>query len=185
MFGVVGLTLLYLNGWIKQIIEGDPSNISVVIFLLFLIGLFLTGFRVNKLTKELNAVRTGKSDRLKQYLELFHRRGEHVASEVTQIRLYSKIQWIRRIASALVAIGLVGTVVGAITFLLGINVQALGDISTIGSAFEVVLKGMGTALYTTLVGAVLNLWLTFNFGIVENGTSDLIAALMDHDTTPK
>ena len=181
LLGLAGLVLLQINGWISQVYEGDPSKITVVIFSLFLIGLFLTAFRVNKLTKELNDVRTGRSARLKQYWELFERRGEAVASQVTQIRLYSKIQWIRRIASSLVALGLIGTVFGAITFLLGIDVAALGDVDRIGSAFAVVLSGMGIALYTTLVGAVLNLWLGFNFGIVENGTSDLIAALMDHD----
>ena len=181
LFGFAGLVLLEINGWISQIYNGDPSKITVVIFLLFLIGFFLTAFRVNKLTKELNNVRTGKSDRLKQYWDLFERRGEAVASQVTQIRLYSKIQWIKRIASSLVALGLIGTVFGAITFLLGVDVGALGDVDRIGSAFAIVLSGMGIALYTTLVGAVLNLWLSFNFGIVENGTSDLIAALMDHD----
>ncbi len=181
LLGFAGLVLLQINGWVSQIYNGDPSKITVVIFLLFIVGLFLTAFRINKLTRELNNVRTGKSDRLKQYWELFERRGEAVASQVTQIRLYSKIQWIKRIASSLVALGLIGTVYGAITFLLGIDVAALGDVDRIGSAFAIVLSGMGIALYTTLVGAVLNLWLSFNFGIVENGTSDLIAALMDHD----
>jgi hypothetical protein len=181
LFGFAGLALLEVNGWISKIYDGDPSKITVVIALLFLVGLTLTALRVNKLTKELNDVRTGQSARLRQYWELFDRRGEAVASQVTQIRLYSKIQWIKRIASSLVALGLIGTVFGAITFLLGVDVEALGDVDQIGSAFSVVLSGMGIALYTTLVGAVLNLWLTFNFGIVENGTSDLIAALMDHD----
>lgn len=181
LLGFAGLILLQINGWISQVVEGDPSKITLVISGLFLVGLVLTGLRVNKLTKELNAVRTGQSERLRQYWELFDRRGEHVATQVTQIRLYSKIQWIKRIASSLVALGLIGTVFGAITFLLGIDVAALGDVDRIGSAFAVVLEGMGIALYTTLVGAVLNLWLTFNYGIVENGTSDLIAALMDHD----
>ncbi len=181
LFGFVGLILLGVNGWITQIVEGDPSKITLVIFGLFVTGLVLTAIRINKLTRELNDVRSGNSARLKQYWDLFERRGEAVASQVTQIRLFSKIQWIKRIASSLVALGLIGTVFGAITFLLGIDVAALGDVDKIGSAFAVVLEGMGIALYTTLVGAVLNLWLSFNFGIVENGTSDLIAALMDHD----
>ena len=181
MFGFVGLILLQINGWIEQVVTGDPSKITVIIFSLFIVGLVLTGIRVNKLTKELNDVHAGRSSRLKQYWELFERRGEAVASQVTQIRLFSKILWIKRLASSLVALGLIGTVYGAITFLLGIDIAALGDVDKIGSAFAVVLEGMGIALYTTLVGAVLNLWLTFNHGIVENGTSDLIAALMDHD----
>jgi len=181
LFGLVGLLLMQVNGWIAKILDGDPSKITVIIFSLFVVGLVLTGIRISKLTRELNEVRSGRSKYLRQYWELFERRGQAVASQVTQIRLFSKILWIKRIASSLVALGLIGTVFGAISFLLGIDVAALGDVEKIGSAFAVVLKGMGIALYTTLVGAVLNLWLSFNFGIVENGTSDLIAALMDHD----
>ncbi len=177
----MGLVLLYVNGWISQIVNGDPSKITLIIFGLFVAGLVLTAIRISKLTKELNDVRSGRSERLKQYWDLFELRGEAVAAQVTQIRLFSKIQWIKRIAASLVMLGLIGTVFGAITFLLGIDVAALGDVDRIGTAFAVVLEGMGIALYTTLVGAVLNLWLTFNFGIVENGTTDLIAALMDHD----
>ena len=181
LLGLVGLLLMQVNGWIAQIVDGDSSKITVIIFSLFVVGLILTGIRIHKLTRELNEVRSGRSKYLRQYWELFERRGQAVASQVTQLRLYSKIQWIKRIASSLVALGLIGTVFGAINFLLGIDVAALGDVEKIGSAFAVVLEGMGIALYTTLVGAVLNLWLSFNFGIVENGTSDLIAALMDHD----
>lgn len=181
IFGFFGLFLLHLNGWITQIIAGDSSRITTGIFVLFIIGLVLAAIRVSKLTKELNDVRKGQSARLKQYWELFERRGESVASQVTQIRLFSKIQWIKRIAGSLVALGLIGTVFGAITFLLGVDIQALGDVGQIGNAFAVVLEGMGIALYTTLVGAVLNLWLMFNYGIIEMGTANLIAALMDHD----
>ena len=180
IFGFVALYLAHLNGWITQIVTGDTSGISVGIFCFFLIGLFLTGVRVHKLTKEINDIRSGSSSRLRQYAQLVKTKGQEVASQVTQIRLFSKIQWISRIGNSLVVLGLIGTVLGAIQFLLGVDVQALQDVSRVGLAFEVILQGMGVALYTTLVGAITNLWLTFNYGIVETGTANLVAALMDH-----
>ena len=41
------------------------------------------------------------------------------------------------------------------------------------------IEGMGVALYTTLVGAVLNLWLAANYQLLATGTATLAAALMD------
>ena len=35
------------------------------------------------------------------------------------------------------------------------------------------------ALYTTLLGAVLNVWLIVDYRILANGTVDLIAAIID------
>ena len=181
IIGFAGVVLLYINGWISKIIEGDSSNISFVIFGLFIGGLVMTALRINKLTRELDDIRNGKSSRVVQYWKLFQDRGNTVATQVTQIRLLSKIQWIRRIASSLTLLGLIGTVLGAITFLLGVDIQALGDVNTIGAAFAVVLEGMGIALYTTLVGAVLNMWLPFNYGIAETGTAHLLTSLMDSE----
>ena len=148
-----------------------------MIFGLFLIGLLLTLFRVLSLTRELNNISV--SSTAQEYIQLQQKRGHEVAVQSMQIKLFAKVQWIQRLAASLVALGLIGTVYGAITFLLGVDVAALGDVAQIGSAFAVVLDGMGIALYTTLVGGVLNLWLTFNYGIVETGTATLIAAVLD------
>jgi hypothetical protein len=41
------------------------------------------------------------------------------------------------------------------------------------------IEGMGIALYTTLVGSVLNLWLAANYQLLATGTANLAAALID------
>ncbi len=41
------------------------------------------------------------------------------------------------------------------------------------------IEGMSTALYTTLVGAVLNLWLMANHRLLSSGTVHLITALVE------
>ena len=41
------------------------------------------------------------------------------------------------------------------------------------------IEGMSVALYTTLVGAALNLWLTANYQMLASGTANLVATLME------
>ncbi len=41
------------------------------------------------------------------------------------------------------------------------------------------IGGMSVALYTTLVGAVLYIWLTVAYRILVSGTVDLIATTID------
>ena len=40
------------------------------------------------------------------------------------------------------------------------------------------INGMSVALYTTLVGAVLHIWLIINYRILTSGTVDMIAAVI-------
>ncbi len=176
--GFAGLALLQINGYVNQVITGDQSHISIVIFILFLIGLGLTAIRIYKLSQELNFLSDGRSDKLKEYTELVENQDIVTAKQVLEIKLLSKIQWIRRIATSLVQLGLIGTVYGTMVFMLNIDLGAIADIDRVAEVFGVVMNGMGIALYTTLVGAVLNLWLGYNYGIVEHGTSNLLADLI-------
>ncbi len=176
--GFAGLALLQINGYVNQVITGDQSHISIVIFIMFLIGLGLTAIRIYKLSQELNFLSDGRSDKLKEYTELVENQDIVTAKQVLEIKLLSKIQWIRRIATSLVQLGLIGTVYGTMVFMLNIDLGAIADIDRVAEVFGVVMNGMGIALYTTLVGAVLNLWLGYNYGIVEHGTSYLLADLI-------
>ena len=59
-------------------------------------------------------------------------------------------------------------------------VSAIADVERVGEVFGVVFNGMGITLYTTLVGAVFNLWLKFNYAIVEHGTAYFLAGLISN-----
>ena len=41
------------------------------------------------------------------------------------------------------------------------------------------IAGMSTALYTTLVGSVLNVWLMINYHLLVGGTVKLITGLLE------
>jgi biopolymer transport protein ExbB/TolQ len=85
---------------------------------------------------------------------------------------------VRHIGNLLVLLGLIGTVVGFIMALGGIDPGEVGDPSSIGPMVARLIKGMGVALNTTLLGAVLNIWLGFNARLLEAGCVRLFRRLV-------
>ena len=105
--------------------------------------------------------------------------GGSSATRALELRLFSRIAFIRHLANVLVLLGLVGTVVGFIVALANVNAQTASDVNAIGGIVGSLIEGMGIALYTTLVGSVLNLWLAANYQLLATGTANLAAALID------
>lgn len=183
MVGVAGLFLVWVNGWVNRILVADSSGISVLIFAIFLVGLLASGWRINKVTQELDNLRNGKGSleeggRLSPYRRALETGGSS-ATRALELRLFSRIAFIRHLANVLVLLGLVGTVVGFIVALANVNAQSASDVNAIGGIVGSLIEGMGIALYTTLVGSVLNLWLAANYQLLATGTANLAAALID------
>ena len=57
--------------------------------------------------------------------------------------------------------------------------ETAGDVEAIGPMVTTLIDGMSVALYTTLVGAVLNIWLMVNYRLLEGGTITLLTAIVD------
>lgn len=76
-------------------------------------------------------------------------------------------------------LGLLGTVIGFIMVLTNIPSNAVGDAAQVGKLVGVLTNGMGVALYTTLVGAITNLWLNANYNMLRTGVVNLIAAILE------
>ena len=49
----------------------------------------------------------------------------------------------------------------------------------VAAMVSTLINGMSVALNTTLVGALLYVWLIVNYGILTSGTVDLITAIID------
>ena len=73
-------------------------------------------------------------------------------------------RWISviNISEALVMLGLIGTVFGFIVALSGVDPDKAGDVSQVSGMVSRLIEGMGIALWTTLEGSVLSLWLAIN-----------------------
>lgn len=85
----------------------------------------------------------------------------------------------RHIANSLVLLGLIGTVLGFIIALSGVDPENAADLSNVAPMVSTLIAGMSTALYTTLVGAVLNMWLMANHQLLATGTVKLITTLLE------
>lgn len=182
-FALLGVA--WVHGLLEIVLTADRTNIVYGIFCVFMAGLAICGWKIMRASEEMN--------RIKTFDPLAHSRATDYAAQIRgltgegralmasslRMKLLSRIQVVKQIANSLVVLGLIGTVIGFIIALSGVDPAAAGQPQTIAPMVGKLIEGMSVALYTTLVGAVLNLWLTANYQILANGTVNLIAALVE------
>lgn len=179
------LAVAYVHGLVDMVVEADRTYLSVVIFLVFVGGLGVCARKVWQTSRELNTLRefdpTMESSVMRYVTPLLGRDAEsrsNLAGAV-RLRLSHRIAIVRHIANSLVLLGLIGTVLGFIIALSGVDPERAADISAIAPMVSTLISGMSTALYTTLVGAILNVWLMANHQLLAGGTVKLIAAVVE------
>ncbi|UCH76262.1 MAG: MotA/TolQ/ExbB proton channel family protein [Rhodospirillales bacterium] len=101
-----------------------------------------------------------------------------IAASQLKLVLSNRISVVYHMSNSLVLLGLVGTVVGFIIALSGVDPEAAGDVDSIAPMVAELIHGMSVALYTTLVGAVLHLWLKINYLMLSGGTVRLLDRLV-------
>lgn len=171
----------YVHGLVGQTLAADKTHLVGVIFAVFLAGLALCGAKVWRTSCELNRVRRFDRDVESCATPLLGRSAESRNNLVAALRLKlsNRIAVVRHIAGSLVVLGLIGTVVGFIIALSGVDAEQAADIKSIAPMVSTLIEGMSTALYTTLVGAVLNIWLMINHQLLAGGTVKLITACVE------
>lgn len=153
MVGLVLLSAAWRYGIIGQVLAVDDVYVSRINACLFLVGLFLAFRAVWVITTM----------------------GSYGAAPL-KLRIQQLLTPIRHIANTLVMLGLVGTTIGFIIALSGVDPAAATDVAKIGPMISVLLHGMAMSLFKTLVGMVLNIWLMITYRVVEHvGATYLIA----------
>jgi hypothetical protein len=182
-FGLLGAATVH--GLTGMALAADRTFLVAVIFLVFLAGLGICTFRVWQTSRELNRVRP--FDPLTPSLAtefLAKTRGRSgdsraILASVLRLKLAQRITVVRQVVNSLVMLGLIGTVVGFIIALSGVDPDKAQDFQAVSPMVSTLIEGMSTALYTTLAGAVLNVWLMVNFHLLAGGTVKLISALVE------
>lgn len=188
LFNMVGAALLaaaFQHGYVDATLAADETGLSVVIFAVFLAGLAICGVRITQVSSELNKTRTydpmDESDAADYVSKLDDRcvddRG--VLAGALRLKLSHRVVVIRHVANSLVIMRLIGTVIGFIIALSGIDPQKASDFESITPMVSTLIRGMSTALYTTLVGAILNLWLMVNYHLLATGMVSLITEIQE------
>ena len=185
---IVATTLLaaaYFQGWLDGVLGARLMELSVGIFLVFLYGLVLCGAKIWRHSVELNDLKAGTPDprsRVGRYLS--HARGADAASRsirlgALRLKLTDRIVGVRHIANSLIFLGLIGTVIGFIIAMSGVDPEAATQVENISAMVSTLIDGMSVAMYTTLVGAVLYVWLNIGYRILVTGTVELIIATVE------
>jgi MotA/TolQ/ExbB proton channel family len=175
----------WLKGWVDLILAGDSTHQVVLIAAVFAYGLVRCGGKILLTSTEINQVsnpHAAGSSRVQKYLESINRhdaQSRAISASALKMTLMSRIASIRHIGNSLVFLGLLGTVIGFIMALSGVDAQSAGDVDAIGPMVTTLIDGMSVALYTTLVGAVLNIWLMINYRLLESGTVTLLTTIVD------
>ena len=187
LFNLAAFALLgaaYVQGWPEIVLAADSTGLSVAIAAVFLGGLAICARKIWRISTELNCIRNFDPRRRSwaaTYLaEIAGREAgsRAITASALRVRLANRISVVRHIANSLVLLGLIGTVIGFVIALSGIDPSAVGDVHNLTPMVTNLLQGMSVALYTTLVGAVLNLWLTVNYHILAGGTVKLLGGLI-------
>ena len=189
-FGLVNLVgfalagAFALSGWADDIVLGDRTHVTDIIIATFVVGLALCAMRIWRTSLELNAIRSGvvpPTSRVGAYLRAIEGAdsgGRALIASSLRLKLNARIIVIRQFASSLVMLGLIGTVIGFIIALSGVDPNVTADASAIGPMVANLVDGMAVALNTTLVGAVLNVWLGVNFQLLAAGTANMVAGVV-------
>ena len=190
-FGIVNLVAFALlgaawaQGLVAKVINADVTNMVILICVVFLIGLVLAGYRLWKVSKQLNAAYNYNPDEPSRTADFLSKtKGKNASSrsniaQALKLKLFSRIVHIRYIANSLTVLGLIGTVLGFIIALSGVDPDIASNPSAISPMVAQLIKGMSVALYTTLVGSILSVWLGLVYQMLITGTSNLVAKIIE------
>ena len=179
------LAAAWLKGWVGMVVGGDSTQLVTLIGVVFIAGLFECGRKIVRTSAEIDEVGGAGgifSHRLRTYLNAIEGRDAQsraLVGSALKLRLTARLASVRHVANTLVLLGLIGTVIGFIIALSGVDPEAAADVSSVGPMVSTLISGMSVALYTTLVGAILNIWLMVNYRLLESGTARLLASMVE------
>ena len=188
LVNVVAFALLgaaWAQGLIAKVINADVTNMVVLICAVFVTGLSLAGYRLWKVSKQLNAAYNFNPKEKSRAADFIARTaGKNATSRanITQalrLKLFARIVHIRYIANSLTILGLIGTVLGFIIALSGVDPEVASNPSAISPMVAQLIEGMSVALYTTLVGSILSVWLGLIYQMLATGTSNLVSQIIE------
>lgn len=154
------------TGAIQRTVLTDTTYICHLIVALFLVGLISLFIRAAKISKILDLIKSGRVPAL------------------SDDKIRAKAAHIDDISAYLVRLGLIGTIVG---FAMALDVKDFGGIGTAAGAMELIktfLAGMTIAVNTTIVGAILSLWLDINARFLTTATECALSDARDSAGAP-
>ena len=185
LVGLVFLFVLITQGYVSKAIKADITNMVIVILTLFSVGFILAAYRTFWLSRELNysylkilPPNSIARDFLQNSKKLDASSRNNLAASL-RIKLSSKINYIKFMANTLVILGLIGTVIGFIIALSGVDGSVSSNPEEVSKMVSTLIQGMSVALYTTLVGSICSVWLNICYQIMSTGANNLLSKIIE------
>lgn len=175
----------WLEGWLDHAFAGTSFWLCMIIIGVFIYGLVICGLRLWQVGREIDDVHEGNPrPRSGAAWYLAQIRDARPDSRSTfagllRLRMNQSPSTVRHIAATLVLLGLVGTVIGFIVALSGIDPQKVPSVDNVAPMVARLINGMSIALYTTLVGSVLHLWLMAAQRLLASGVLSLYRLILE------
>ena len=174
-----------IQGWVGEIYESDPSRLTAVIAAVFALGLALCTRLMWRADRALSGYARGAPPAhplAAAYLDAARTApaaSRAIRAETFRSRLLGEIGLVAHLAGSLVVLGLIGTVIGFIIALSGVDPDIATNPQAVSPMVATLIEGMSVALYTTLVGAVLSVWLGLCHRMLASAVRELAAATVD------
>ena len=185
LVGLIFLFVLITQGYVTKAIKADITNMVIVILALFSVGFILAAYRTFWLSRELNysflkvlPPNSIAKDFLQNSKKLDASSRNNLAASL-RIKLNSKINYIKFMANTLVILGLIGTVIGFIIALSGVDGSVSSNPEEVSKMVSTLIQGMSVALYTTLVGSICSVWLNICYQIMSTGANNLLSKIIE------
>ncbi len=185
LVGLVFLFVLITQGYVSKAIKADITNMVIIILALFSGGFILAAYRTFWLSRELNysylkvlPPNSIAKDFLQNSKKLDASSRNNLAASL-RIKLSSKINYIKFMANTLVILGLIGTVIGFIIALSGVDGSVSSNPEEVSKMVSTLIQGMSVALYTTLVGSICSVWLNICYQIMSTGANNLLSKIIE------
>ena len=187
-----GFLSAYYYGFLQIVISGDPTKITLLILSIYAMMAAYCGVRTYLISHELKEL-----ERAKEVFKASSGRlmGSRIAAEHAQDiiatgkddqtillqcqanNLHDKHEIIWHVASALVKVGLFGTLIGFIIALWPFFTLEQFTFEAVRDLLGNISGGIGVALYTTLAGVTTSVLLELQAHFLEMGTNRLLTRL--------
>lgn len=178
----VFLFYLYVSGYLSLIVVNDPSGISLSIFIFTIIVTLLYGKSIFHVSKDLNCLIQRKHGEYVVYIKKlneFKNRRHNAWVDTIKMDIFNSTIILKFLSGVPVGLGLIGTVLGFIIMMNAIPASGATSATMAAVLISAMAKGLGTALYTTLVGAISSLWLMLNHDILVSMKYNYLSKIIE------
>jgi hypothetical protein len=154
----------FLTGYIQPYIH-DVTYLTHVIMGILVASILYAGMIANRIRYDFSRWRRIRDD-------------FDLNEDALFLHIDSRLDTLRYIATALLALGFLGTVIGVIIGLQSFPADAYTDVAAMQKFIQQMLVGFSTELHTLVAGLIGNIWLNLNVHIFECYDTKLYARIV-------